>query len=655
MDSKFAHYPYELKALFKSTLDTNNSSRGSVNSFVENGFFQDPLIKTIKYLETIEQKEHHNVVQFLTGLSRILDKFDKRSCIRKIIPLMLKCIHKGDLSVLILPAVINIVKKKDYLDKEAFQEFVWPHISSFCEAGEMPAQALFILVENSELFSGFINAGDFQSVFLPLILKSLECGVQKLQHLGINKIPFLSKKIEYTTFKNQIMPRLLMLLTENTVPLKIKEVGCEVLIGVLSILDKNFLRDNILKALQILREKINEPVICMHLLTLYSGIAGALTPEDIGNKILPGLIPMLISASFTKPQFNKLISTIRTLIDELEKHRLKDLSEMDPLDQVSNDKSGEGNMFAGIKGNFDDPTSALPSTQGEGEFDFLSIIEGTNNKQGPKSSAVNTANIKPVDDNPFPNIGGSSFPSQPKKSDNSNLFKGLGQPPPNAKPAQRIENMSMPKKSQPLNFDPFDTSGPSKPNNSSTGMKNDIFSGMDPFGTNKPSNSDPFSNFGSSNPVQEATGIITPSINMTSGFKSLNDGSDPFADILKEEKKQEPSGFGGFDSGINLSSGFGGQSQQKPPTQKQSAYGKSNDNPFSGLGGPSKPATQNKPNTGYGGSSSGNNYGSSSSVNKQSNFGGSSYSSANKPSTSQATSSIGASNNNFSGGSGNHL
>jgi len=39
----------------------------------------------------------------------------------------------------------------------------------------------------------------------------------------------------------------------------------------------------------------------MHLLTLYDKIASALTPEDIGNWILPGLIPMLISASLSKP------------------------------------------------------------------------------------------------------------------------------------------------------------------------------------------------------------------------------------------------------------------------------------------------------------------------------------------------------------------
>jgi len=38
----------------------------------------------------------------------------------------------------------------------------------------------------------------------------------------------------------------------------------------------------------------------MYLLTLYEKISGALTPEDIGNRILPGLIPMLISASLSK-------------------------------------------------------------------------------------------------------------------------------------------------------------------------------------------------------------------------------------------------------------------------------------------------------------------------------------------------------------------
>ena len=367
MESKFADMPYNMKALFMSVLEYEAASRGTVNSMVENVFFQDPLIKTIRYLESIEHKEQHNVVQFLTGLSRILDKFDKRCCVKKVIPLMLKVVNKGELSVLILPPIIKLLKTDDFIDKFTFQESMWPSISNLWKAEEMPAQSLFILVENTELFFSLVNVADFQTFFLPLILKSLDCGVHKLQNLGISKIPFLSKKVEYMTFKNQVMPRIVLILTSKDTPLILKEKGWEMLIEILSVFDRNFLRDNILKTLQILRDSSNEPTLWMHILTLYNGIASALTPEDIGNKILPGLIPMLISASFTKSQFNKLISTIRALIDELEKHRLKDLSEMDPLGDPSSQKQ-KGTRSSTLYSDLDDPMSALPPTEKKKEI-----------------------------------------------------------------------------------------------------------------------------------------------------------------------------------------------------------------------------------------------------------------------------------------------
>lgn len=129
IETKFADMPYNMKTLFMSVLDYEAANRGTVNSMVENVFFQDPLIKTIRYLETIEQKEHHNVVQFLTGLSRILERFDKRCCVKKVIPLMLKVIDKGELSVMILPPIIKLLKTEDFIDKSIFQETMWPNLS----------------------------------------------------------------------------------------------------------------------------------------------------------------------------------------------------------------------------------------------------------------------------------------------------------------------------------------------------------------------------------------------------------------------------------------------------------------------------------------------------------------------------------------------
>ena len=171
-----------------------------------------------------------------------------------------------------------------------------------------------VLVSHAELFFGFIDAGCFQDVYLPLIVKSFNCGVPKIQNLAVQQIVFLSKNLEYMSFKNQILP-LLMKTLESSDNHDLKLKGLEVLIAILPSLDKNYLRDNVLVTLEKLRENNNDTEVNMHLLTLYDLLASALTPEDIGQRILPGMIPMLISASLSKSQFQKLLKTIRTLLD----------------------------------------------------------------------------------------------------------------------------------------------------------------------------------------------------------------------------------------------------------------------------------------------------------------------------------------------------
>jgi len=60
-----------------------------LNQTVERPWFADPLLKTIKYLENIDSKEHSNKVQFLNGIIKILERFDKKTLIKKVVPLLL--------------------------------------------------------------------------------------------------------------------------------------------------------------------------------------------------------------------------------------------------------------------------------------------------------------------------------------------------------------------------------------------------------------------------------------------------------------------------------------------------------------------------------------------------------------------------------------
>ena len=75
------------------------------------------------------------------------------------------------------------------------------------------------------------------------------------------------------------------------------------------------MKDKILKTFEKLRNTETDPQICMLLLKIYEQMARVLGVEEIGLKILPGIIPMLISGSFTRPQFSDMMATVRRLLD----------------------------------------------------------------------------------------------------------------------------------------------------------------------------------------------------------------------------------------------------------------------------------------------------------------------------------------------------
>ena len=70
------------------------------------------MLKTIKYLEVLDSKDHQNKVQFLQGISRILEKFDKKALLKKVMPLLLDQMTKViQLSVNVLPSILEVMER----------------------------------------------------------------------------------------------------------------------------------------------------------------------------------------------------------------------------------------------------------------------------------------------------------------------------------------------------------------------------------------------------------------------------------------------------------------------------------------------------------------------------------------------------------------
>lgn len=144
--------------------------------------------------------------------------------------------------------------------------------------------------------------------------------------LALSKVQSIYKKIEYTQFKSQVMPRVLQVLdTAKNVDLKL-EVFTTLNI-IMKTIDAQTLKTDVMKAMEKLRAKETDPKICMKMLETYEEIAKVLGPEEIGQKILPGIIPMLITGQFTKPEYRDLLASVRRLIDQIEGWRMPQLPE----------------------------------------------------------------------------------------------------------------------------------------------------------------------------------------------------------------------------------------------------------------------------------------------------------------------------------------
>lgn len=108
-------------------------------------------------MENIDQKENANKIQFLSGISKIWEKFDKKALLKKVIPLLLEAMKTVSLSVNILPTILAVMEKPNFLTTSEFREAIWGSIVKLCKLKELPGQSLYILLKNTELFSKFVG------------------------------------------------------------------------------------------------------------------------------------------------------------------------------------------------------------------------------------------------------------------------------------------------------------------------------------------------------------------------------------------------------------------------------------------------------------------------------------------------------------------
>jgi hypothetical protein len=159
----------------------------------------------------------------------------------------------------------------DYMSKSDFTSLLWPSLKGLATGREIPAQALYQLIDHTEQLVDYVELKEYQSTFVPLITKSLECGVEKIQNLALKKIEAIYQKIEYAILKSQILPRILMLCTDPNI--EVRKTAILLLQKTYTVFDKTTVNDQILSTLEKIRKLSNNYKINMTVLQIFEGIS----------------------------------------------------------------------------------------------------------------------------------------------------------------------------------------------------------------------------------------------------------------------------------------------------------------------------------------------------------------------------------------------
>jgi len=549
--------------LLSKLLQKEQNIRPRVREIIEAPWFNDPKLKALNFIMNLESNDLKKNIEFLEKLPKIVGMFENKIIIKRFLPALLKAIKVETLINPCLPAIFSICESPSF--NISFSKDIWPKLKDLFKLRSLPAAAIYFLISKVQYIGEHISQNDFSQYFLNLICKAMDCNVPKIQFVVSNNMKFIAKSIDTLSFKNQIFPRMMQIVsTTNSKTLKI-----DMLNNIKSLytkLDQNLINDKLLGTLEKVRKTDNNNDICMCICDIYLEIAKIVNLEGIANKILPNLISMLVSANITKNNFDKIMGLVRTYLDQIKNNRYNELindgSTLN-VDSLTNKGANDLQLNSNSKeeDNFMDsllasskPITNISKTNNKGTEEFLNNLIGNNssntfntNTTVPNNSSENNKNddfsfIGASNNNNNSNNNNTGFDfdfgnnSSKKKKD---FFAGVS--------TNNNYNIS-------ANNDLFSNMTINKSGNNNNNNKADLLNNlMNDLPSNNKNNNNNFG-FGNNN-------MNFKSDNSNNGFGNNNKSNNPF-DLLDNNKNNynndnDKGGIGNainFDFGLNTKS-----------------------------------------------------------------------------------------------------
>jgi hypothetical protein len=155
---------------------------------------------------------------------------------------------------------------------------------------------------------------------MPLICKALDCGVQKIQEVILEKLPKILNDIDKNEFQNMIYNRLVKIVMQ-TKNKKLKKKIMNFLIHLCDYFDSYFINNNFLDDIEKIIKSETTLNVCKNAFTLYEQIKSKVNDKSVRSKIIPSLLLMMCNGEISEDLFNKGERIINSYIEKIKEKR----------------------------------------------------------------------------------------------------------------------------------------------------------------------------------------------------------------------------------------------------------------------------------------------------------------------------------------------
>ncbi|KAF8073098.1 Scyl2 [Scenedesmus sp. PABB004] len=304
--------PGTLQPLLRGMLSSGPAARPNAAAFGGSQWFtEDMLLRCLKFLDTILQRESGQKVAFLKDLATFWHQFDDRLLQHRVLPPIVAEMRSDMVALAALPVVLAIMGR---MKPEGFAASgILPVLRPIFEAAD--GEVLLALVRHLNVFFGLMPSDAHGSVLVPLMLRAFDSTNTRAQEETLKALQRLAPELPYALLRESLMPRVVALCLRTT-SLVVRTTCLALMAQAAHRLDKEAAGAMLDVAGQIVAVDRSAGT-ALAVLRLGEAVGLHYGPELTCAKVLPLLCPLLASPGLNAAQFGAFVAAVRALLDRV--------------------------------------------------------------------------------------------------------------------------------------------------------------------------------------------------------------------------------------------------------------------------------------------------------------------------------------------------